>query len=182
MNPKILAGFKQLAKRNARRRNDLRFTNTIGLLVAKGLLATNRPILDRPNARIDVSDALWAGKNVEPRILEVLPAAIARLPKHFRIPLKPTAEETQLLATAGALSKHVLDGEPFLGIEYKKLKVWMDLPLRDGRIRSGNARKRMKSFRLRSDAIEKLAKSAEASGLSEAEVIERLLLGKSEPL
>lgn len=179
MNPETLARFKQLAARNARRRKDLRFTNTVGLLVAKGLLGYNRPLLERPNARIDLRDALWAGKNVEPRILEVLPAAVARLPKHFRIPPVPTRDEKQLLEAATALRRNRREGEPFLGIEYEKYRVWMDLPLRDGRTRAGKARKQTKTFRLRGDAIEKLGELAKQAEISEAEVLEKLLLGES---
>src|SRR5579883_2301162 len=72
--------FKRQARRNEVRRKDVRFTKTIALLKAKGLLHTNLPIEPETGIRLDINDALWAGKNVEPRILEVLPAAIL----HFR--------------------------------------------------------------------------------------------------
>ena len=47
----------------------------MGFLVRKGFLHTNKTIPLNPNDHIDLSDAVWAGRVVEPRILEVLPAA-----------------------------------------------------------------------------------------------------------
>jgi hypothetical protein len=55
----------------------------MGFLVAKGFLYTNKKIPLNPNGHINLKDAIWAGRFVEPRILEVLPAAYERFIKHF---------------------------------------------------------------------------------------------------
>lgn len=72
----FLKKIRVKAEQNKLNRQDLRFKKTIGILKAKGLLQTNLDIPARTGLKIEVKDALWAGRNVEPRILEVLPAAI----------------------------------------------------------------------------------------------------------
>ena len=61
---------------------DRRFRESMGFLVAKGFLKTNFPVPLLPNKRLRLEDVLWAGTHVEPRILEVLPAAVLRLEQH----------------------------------------------------------------------------------------------------
>ncbi len=80
---KMMKAFRDKARQTALNRNDNRFIKTMGFLKAKGLLDTTLPIHPWPRARIDIADALWAAKYVEPRILEVLPAAILHFPKNF---------------------------------------------------------------------------------------------------
>jgi len=55
----------------------------MGFLVAKGFLYTNKKIPLNPNEHINLKDAIWAGRFVEPRILEVLPAAYERFKKYL---------------------------------------------------------------------------------------------------
>ena len=57
----------------------------MGFLVAKGFLYTNKKIPLNPNQHINLNDAVWAGLFIEPRILEVLPAAYERFKKHFSV-------------------------------------------------------------------------------------------------
>ncbi|MBS1962193.1 MAG: hypothetical protein JST04_08255 [Bdellovibrionales bacterium] len=174
--PNLIDRFKRLAERNARRRKDPRFFDTMGFLVAKGFLGYNRPILPRPNARLELRDAIWAGTYVEPRILEVLPAAVARLPKNFRIPEKPARDEAKLVEIAEALREGTETEVCFHEIGPEKYRVWMDLPLKDGRTVPVKERKRAKNFRLRPIVIDRLEALAKAENLSETEVLERIVL------
>ncbi len=177
MKPEIVRKFERLAKRNAKRRTDPRFLNTMGFLTAKGFLGYNRPLTEMPNARIHLQDAIWAGRNVEPRILEVLPAALARLPKHFKVTQDPTLDEKALLNAAKALRTGETEGEPCLGVDFGKARVWMDLPLRDKRTRTATVKKRTKNFRLRPEVIDRLSTLARAENTTETEILERLVLG-----
>lgn len=177
MKPETLLRFKALAQRNEARRLDPRFLETMGFLVAKGFLGYNRPIPEKPNARLDIQDAIWAGKNVEPRILEVLPAALARLKRHFLLPKDPGTEERNLIETAHALEVGAEDARAFLKIPYAKLKVWMNLPLKDRRTRIQTEKKRLKTFRLHPTVIQKLAQTAKSEQVTEAEILERLITG-----
>ncbi len=72
----ILKRIVAKAKVDAKMRKEPRFLKVMGFLVAKGFLDVNYPVPRLPNQRLLLEDAIWAGKNVEPRILEVLPAAL----------------------------------------------------------------------------------------------------------
>ena len=167
--------LRTIAIRNEKNRNDFRFLDTMGLLVAKGMLGYNRPILLKPNAKLFVIDAIWAGKNVEPRILEVLPAMFVRLKRHFIISERPNGDELELLCAAESLKLGLKDSVTFIGIPYKKLSPWMELPLLDGRTCVHSEKKQLKAFRLHPLTIEILRKKAKATQKSEAEIIEDLV-------
>ena len=79
----ILKRIAAAARKDQGLRHDPRYLNTMGFLVAKGFLRMNQPIHLLPNQRLHIEDAIWAGQRLEPRILEVLPAAVSRLPRHF---------------------------------------------------------------------------------------------------
>src|SRR5688572_24526243 len=79
----ILKKIKQAARRDRKKRLDPRYIRTMAFLTAKGFLFANRRFPQWPNLRLQIDDAIWAGKNVEPRILEVLPAAVLRLGRRF---------------------------------------------------------------------------------------------------
>lgn len=169
----LLKKIKEKAKTDAKNRRDQRYLETMGFLVAKGFLKTNDHVPLRPNKRLRIVDAIWAGENVEPRILEVLPAAVLRLGKHFDLdPIK----HDKLARVVGQLQKRQSDGDDFCGMPFEKLKVWAEFPLRDKRVKTAGEKKIMKSFRLDRTAVEKLAEIAQSEGSTETEVLEKLLL------
>lgn len=175
MKPEMKKRLLELAKIDDENRKDLRFLTTMGFFVAKGLLGYNRPLTQKPNIRLAVQDAIWAGKNVEPRILEVLPAAFLRLEKHFLIGARPNADERALLEVRNEFRKGNLELPDFLGIPREKYVQWFDTPLRDRRTRTLSERKRMKAFRLRPTAIERLADLAARKQMSESDFLEELI-------
>ena len=75
-----------IAQQDKRRRLDPRYLKVMGFLVAKGFLYINKNIHLNPNGHINVKDAIWAGGFVEPRILEVLPAAYERFKMKEKCP------------------------------------------------------------------------------------------------
>ncbi len=84
MNKKaLIKKINKLAQQDKKRRLDPRYMKVIGFLVAKGFLYINKKFPLNPNEHINLKDAIWAGRCVEPRILEVLPAAYERFKKHF---------------------------------------------------------------------------------------------------
>jgi hypothetical protein len=89
--------------------------------VAKGFLHTNQPVQLLPNVRINIEDAIWAGKNVEPRILEDLPAAIIRIGRHFNYEPKVHLELRKIIE---ALAENT-EGE-FFGIPGEKIRPWLN--------------------------------------------------------
>ncbi len=168
----LIQQIKDQAKRDAKKRRDPRFVETMGFLVAKGFLKANQEFPLLPNKRLHIGDVIWAGQNVEPRILEVLPAAVLRLGKHFY-----PFENNPLLTVIDQLRRREEKGDAFFGMPYEKIRQWADFPLRDGRVKSVTKKKVVKTFRLDPIAIERLKRAAEEKGITETEVLETLLLG-----
>ena len=174
MNRKLLLEkITRAAKRDRQHRRDLRFLTTMGFLVAKGLLRTNQDIPLLPNARIRIDDAIWAGVNVEPRILEVLPAAVLRLQRHFDLDL---GRHPDLADVVARLKRGEKEGPEFLGVAYGKLKVWVDYPLRDGRMKQVLEKKITKTYRLKPEVVAGLKRMSKEQGCSETEALERAVL------
>lgn len=171
---KLIRQIKAKAKQDQRKRKDPRFLETMGFLVAKGFLRTNMEVPLLPNKRVRVEDAIWAGQNVEPRILEVLPAAVLRLKKHFE--MKP-GRYADLDRVLNQLRCREQKGDAFHGIPYDKIRQWADLPLRDGRVKTVTNKKVAKTFRLEPAVLDRLKAMARTRGVTETEVIEELLKG-----
>ncbi len=176
MKKNILKEIKKAASVDARKRKDLRYLATLAFLVKNGFLKTNQDVLKFYRPRISVSDAIWAGENVEPRILEVLPAAILRLKRRFII-------ETDVLelihGAVAALQEAGTTGIDFFNIPFKKYSQWMNLPLTDRRTKTISQKKVMKSFRLSPAAIKSLQKLSAQLDLSSTETLEKILMNKN---
>lgn len=159
-----------------KKKKDPRYTRIIGFLVGKGFLHANRALLTVPNIRINIEDAIWAGRNVEPRILEVLPAAVIRLEKHFDY--NPEVH----LELKRAIEQLKGNGEgDFFGVPTEKMRPWLYIRLKDKRTKSFDERKVTKTFRLSPNAIERLRHLKREMNISEAELLEKLLLGALAP-
>ncbi len=169
----LLKKIAAKAKRDARNRRDRRFLETMGFLAAKGLLTANYAFPRLPNRRLKVEDALWAGREVEPRILEVLPAAVLRLGAHFDFNAE---KHPELAAVLTALRKQKPEGPDFLGVPYSKVKVWADFPLPDRRVKLVSEKKIPRTFRLRPNVIVALKERARQAGCTETELLERKIL------
>lgn len=165
---KMLDAFKKKAERLAKHRKDPRFKKVMGFLKAKGLLDTNLQILATPSIRLNIQDALWAGKNIEPRILEVLPAAVLRFNKNW-IELDNAPHDFHEVMKCIRQNSEL--GPDFEGLEYKKMKFWANAPLKDRRTKPVQEKRRSKIFRLRPESLlklERLVKSRKFSDQTEA--------------
>jgi hypothetical protein len=169
----LIRRIKEKAKQDEKNRRDRRFLEAMGFLVAKGFLKTNLEMQMLPNKRLRLEDVIWAGENVEPRILEVLPAAVLRLGKHFDL---DATTHQELAEVVDNLRRREETGKSFCGIPYEKVRVWADFPLLDKRVKPLTKRKVVKTFRLDPEAVEKLRRVAQQKGCSETEVLETLLL------
>jgi len=170
----LVQKIKRKAKQDASKRRDPRFLETMGFLVAKGFLRTNLNTPLIPNKRLRIDDAIWAGVNVEPRILEVLPAAVLRLPRHFDLDSNRHPVLAQVVDHLRRGENHGLD---FCGTPYDRIKVWANFPLRDRRVKPASKKKRIKTFRLDPTVIQHLKEIANARGCTETEIVEALILG-----
>lgn len=169
----LLRKIKQRATEDRKRRQDPRFLKAMAFLVAKGFLKTNLQIHPLPNLRLQIDDVIWAGENVEPRLLEVLPAAVLRLGRHFDL---DKDKHPQLAAVVEHLRKGDPEGQAFFGIDYKKVKVWADLPLRDKRIKTVGKKKISRTYRFDPKVIKYLSEMALKENSTETAILEQLVL------
>lgn len=154
------AGKKAAALQQARR--DPRYRRALGRFVAAGLLTTTADV--KPvRAPISVEDALWAG-GVEPRILELLPAAIIKRPSLFKDIRKLPPD---IDAAVQALRKHRVPAE-LRGIPGAALQRWLPVVGHRGKLPSC-----LKSFRLQADDLELLERLSEKLGITQTEVLRR---------
>jgi hypothetical protein len=168
----LLDKIRKRAQQDEKNRNDRRFLDTMGLLVAKGLLRTNKPVALYPNKRLRVDDAIWAGQHVEPRILEVLPAAVLRLGRHFDLDADKHADLARTVARLRVREDH---GDEFQGIPYAKLKVWAEMPLPDRRVKPAAEKKVAKTFRFHPQTVERLQEMAREKRTTETAILESLI-------
>ncbi len=145
--------IKEKAERNRHNRKDLRFKKAVALLKGKGLLDTNLPIHAAPQMRVEIKDVLWAGRNVEPRILEVLPAAILHYRKNFLGTEQLPEELEQVLK---AIRNNASHGPAFEGVPFEKMKHWANTRLKDKRTKPTNEKKVPKYLMLHVKHLNKL--------------------------
>lgn len=153
-NKLLIQKIKNAAQKDAVKRKDIRYKRAMGFLIKKGFLKTNDDFEKFYQTKCLVQDFIWAGKNVEPRILEVLPAAIARFPKAFIF--GDAKDDIQLKKVIEDLRIRNEKGNDFLKIPYGKIKVWMNLSLKDKRTKTSADKKIMKSFRLKPETLLKI--------------------------
>jgi hypothetical protein len=172
---RLLNRIRKRAQADAKLRLDPRYLTTMGFLVAKGFLKANRPLPALPNQRLRIEDALWAGKNVEPRILEVLPAAVLRLGRHFDL---DPEQHPELARVIHQLKTFAVKGDDFLGMPFAKIKVWADFPLRDKRVKASREKKIVRTYRFSPAVLDLLKKKAQAENCTETEILEKLVASR----
>ena len=143
----------------------------LGFFRAKKLLFLNyvevnhRPILH-------IADVLWVGKNVEPRVFEVLPAALLRYPSRFtHLEEMPKVLVDIINAIREDKELHIT----FYDIPYSKMKHWANTALPDKRTKPEKEKKQIKSFRLSKKSVKYLKEQALALGKSESAVLDEII-------
>jgi len=147
-----------------RQRRDPRYRRVLGRFVAAGLLSTNDETVPQRGA-IRLADALWAGE-VEPRILELLPALLIKKPSFFE---DRTALPDDLARVVRALRRGEVPAE-FRGIPGADLARWLP---RLGR--SGAAPSRLRCFRFSAEESRLLSQLSRELDTTEVAVLRRAL-------
>jgi hypothetical protein len=168
----MLKKINELAQLDKQRRADPRYLKIMGFLVSKGFLYTNKKIPLNPNEHIHLKDAIWAGRFVEPRILEVLPAAYERFKKHYSGDAATIAKFEQVINSIRQKSNQSIE---FYGISMEKIKPWFFIRLRDKRSKSLDKRKVSKTFRFKPETADILKNLKDQTGQSETEILEKLI-------
>ena len=145
-----------------RRARDWRYLRVMGRFVREGLLVVNHAVTEHDDP-LHVADVLWAGE-VEPRLLELLPALLVKRPALFHA-LKPLPDD---LARAVAELRRDREPAAFRGIPGGDLHRWLARVGRKGRVPA-----RLKSFRFRPEDQRLLEHLTRELDVSETEVIRR---------
>ena len=173
MNKKaLIKKINKLAQQDKKRRLDPRYLKIMGFLVAKGFLYINQKIPLNPNRHINLNDAIWAGRFVEPRILEVLPAAYERFKRHFSGEADTVENLEQIINYIKQKNNHKID---FYGISIEKIKPCFFIRLRDGRSKSLDKRKVSKTYRFKPETVDILNSLKDQTGQTETEILEKLI-------
>jgi len=145
--------------------SDPRYKKIIGKFVATGLLEHNK--VPPYRGRISLEDVFWVGE-IEPRVIELLPAVLLRRPKLIEVQNAMPEDLRQLLIQ---LRKGISTGE-FRGIPANLYSRWV------GRLgRKAAPPSVLKTFRFQREDIDRLNEIKNQSGLNESEII-RLALKK----
>jgi hypothetical protein len=168
----IVKRAKALKAKRVKVRGDIRYLKVMGFLKAKGLLF-DETIKPRPIVKLDVKDVLWVGKNVEPRVLEVFPAAYLHFTRTFLNTDEIPDELWQIIEAIRLRRDLDVDYE---GIHFNKMRRWAEVPLKDLRVKPVNQKKIPKNFRLSPAAVARLEIRAKKSNLTETKLLEQLIL------
>jgi len=171
-NKALIKKINKLAQQDQNRRRDPRYMKVMGFLVAKGFLYMNKKIPLNPNGHIKLTDAIWAGRFVEPRILEVLPAAYERFKKHFSGDADTVEKLEQIIDRIKQRNDQHLE---FYEIPLEKMKPWFFIRLRDRRSKSLSERKVSKTFRFKPETVAILKSLKDQTGQAETEILEKLV-------
>jgi hypothetical protein len=123
-----------------------------------------------------VAEALWVGTRIEPRVLEVLPAAILRFPGIFLDIDKVPKDLREILDSI--ISGETIRGE-WRGIDMTRIGFWLNSPLGDGRSVPFKERRVVKSFRLSPTTVRKIEHLAALQHITHSDVIDRLIAEKA---
>lgn len=146
----------------------------LGFLVAKGLLFAPH-VTPCSSAKIKISDAIKVGLTAEPRVLEVLPAALLHFPRSF---LGHHDMPEKLKQVLDCIRRGDVSGPTLSGVPYTAMLRWANEQLPDRRTRPESERKITKAFRLKKATLDKLSKEAAKAGVSPTSYLERLLSEK----
>jgi hypothetical protein len=158
-----------MAKNNYINQWDEKTERIFGFFVGKGLLGVE-DVKPLPTIKVDILEALKIGTEIEPRVLEVLPAAMLRFPRSFlnwdKIP-----EKLSLVLECIKKNKDV--GPDLAGLPYKDLKRWANIELPDKRSIPVNERRVRTNWRLKPATLAEIKRRAIEKNIDETEVIER---------
>ena len=166
----ILRRARALEKKRERYVRDIRTRRVLSFLNAKALLIST-DATERVREKIPLSDFLWVGAHVEPRVFEVLPAALHRFPSAFKMPVHmPKDLDTVMKAIAKSEA-----GPSFRGIPFHLIERWANANLPDRRTVPVSEKRRLKSFRFKPETLQRLSARSQELQKSETEFLEDLI-------
>lgn len=135
-----------------RKQRDPRFRNAMGRFVAEGLLQTKIEGIRRHQKPVPLDDVLWAG-DVEPRIMELLPAVLVKKPSLLRLPRELPSDVAEVMHAI----RHGKAAPSFRGVAPEQYLPWVTIVGRRGKTPSV-----LKSFRFQQEDVLRLARLRES--------------------
>ncbi len=117
------------------------------------------------NKKLHLIDAIWVGQNIEPRVIELLPAICLKQPGMLITKNYPT----ELKNAMNMFVHNNFDGD-YLEAPLVKCNQWVTFVGKKGKTPS-----LLKNFRLHKSDIDLLKKLSKKKGISEAQVIREAL-------
>ena len=159
----LIAAARKGAARDAEARASETFRRVIGAFGRAKLLRNNMGIPPGKQP-VTLDEVLWAGE-IEPRLLELLPAVLVKKPAFIEVGKVPAD-----LAHVVAQMRRGEVPDPFRGMPGEKLMEWLPRVGHKNKLPS-----RLKSFRFRPDDVTLLKELSEREEASETEVVRRAL-------
>jgi hypothetical protein len=143
----------------------------LGFLVRKGFLLTNIETT-YSGQKLNVLDVITVAEEVEPRVYEVLPAALIHFPATFlhREQLPP-----ELASIITAIKKGLNSYQDYKWVKYKDMKRWADRSISDKRVKKISEKRVSRTYRLTPNIIKKIKSQATKLQITETEYVEQLV-------
>jgi hypothetical protein len=141
---------------------DARFLRVMGRFVDEGLLLVNEEVAPF-RGRLSIEDVLWAGE-LEPRLLELLPALVVKRPALF----EAGSGLPEDLGSVVVDLKRDRVPQAFRGIPGPDLHRWLTRVGRRGKVPA-----LLKSFRFTPEDLRLLEHLAQKLGISQTDVVRR---------
>lgn len=173
----VKAALEKAKKIKAQRdklRADPRFQKVMAFFRAKGLIIGNAPPT-RPPLKLQIPDVLWVAEKLEPRVFEILPAALLNFPNAF---LQKNKLPQELRKIVEAIRKNQNLDMVYHGIPFEKFQHWARFELKDRRTKPIQEKRVMKSFRLSPKVVQTLQRLSLELKKAETEIIEDLILDR----
>lgn len=152
-------------------REDGRVRDVLGFLHLKNLLVSTVKY-EFNGKKISIIDALFVGEHFEPRVLEVLPAAILKFPSAWKNLNRMPEDLVDLL-------KAICSGEEargdFRGIAYKNILKWCHANSCDRRTVPTNKYRVTLSLRLTRDLLKRVKDKASNRGVSVTSLVQEAI-------
>lgn len=150
--------------------NSKLYERVVGILSGLGFLIAPG-VVPLPQSKVDFEDALEIGLNIEPRVLEVLPAAVLSFPGSFRHFEKAPDGFKQIVQAL----KSGKEGPDFHGITFSKFFEAANRPIRNRKRKVVTERRISKTFRFSPNTIQSMIRRAREKNLDYTMYIEQLI-------
>lgn len=166
----IRAKARGLSSKLQALQNSTSYTKVVGLLSGLGFLIAP-DVRPSSTVKVDINDAISIGRLAEPRVLEVLPAAVVSFPKSF-LHLENSPQIFREIVDA---LKSGRPGPAFEGISFEKFFEAANRPTKNRKRKIISERRISKTFRFAPETIKALTEQSRKNGSDNTSYLEMLI-------